>query len=376
MKKSSLIRMILIVFVFFCFLIFDSLVVNVGVAKRSIVVGVGIDYFDEQYELTAQVILPKNGGVSNGGNNFVIYSAKSKDIEKAMELIGKEDGSQLSFGQTVVLVVGKELAQNNKLKVVETFFMDDKVHDNVQIVMAENKASEVLKANVAVGEVASLQLFKQLRPAKNCIGITPISLQEYMRNSYSKESINYMPVVKIEKTLPSTDQSKNDVKEADKFNLEQTAIFDASGLQCVLDSKMSAIFSLAKQKLQNGIIEVASGEKKFSVSVVSSKSSFKYDLEKMQYQISLHLKTIRSESRLDKDGKISFEMSESEQNELYRSLFEQFQNIIDFSKENKIDLLKIRDGFCKKYPKSKDEILKEDFLDKLNFVFNLKIEQV
>lgn len=375
MKKIFVSKWFLLIAISIGLVVFNSLVHNVSVVNRNIVVGVGLDYENDEYILYTQVVLPKNGGVaSGGGNNYITLKANAQNIDLAIDKIEKEQGVILSFAQAAILILGKGMVEYGNLMLVDTFFMDDRVHDNLLIVMAEEKAEDILGANVAAGEVASLQLVRQLRPTKTPLGVSAISLQEYVRNSKNEKKLNYMPVVSVEKTAPSTDQSKEDMKEADKFIITQTAMVNQSGLECVLDDNLTQSFNLAKKSLQDGVLKVQDGEM-FSVHIISSKASMDFDLDNMECKVKIKLKTIRTESR-QSGGKVTFKMSGEEVSKLCKSIDKRLQELFVFGNSKNIDILSIKDGFYKKYPKKSSQILSEDFVKNVKLTVDVRVTQV
>lgn len=375
MKKILTSKWFILIVVSIGLVVFNALVFNVSVVNRNIVVGIGLDYENEEYTLYTQVVLPKNGGVaSGGGNNYITLKAKAKNIDLAIDLIEKEQGVILSFAQATILILGKSMVENGDLQLVDTFFMDDRVHDNLLIVMAEEKAEDVMNANVAAGEVASLQLVRQLRPTKAPLGVSAISLQEYARNSKNLNKINYMPMISVEKTEPSTDQSKEDMKEADKFTINKTAMVDEKGLQCILDEELTKSFNFAKKTMQDGVLTVEDGEL-FSVHIISSKANMEFDLDKMESKVKIKLKTIRTESRND-NGKATFKMNEEEEKRLIKTIDRGLQNLFKYGIDNNVDILNINDGFWKKYPKKSSQVLAENFYKSIKLTVEVKVSQV
>ena len=240
MKKFLTSKWVIILTVLILLVVFNALVFNVSVVNRNIVVGLGLDFDGTEYTLHTQVVLPKNGGVaSGGGNNYITLKTNAQNIDIAIDKIEKEQGVILSLAQAAILVLGKNMVESGDLTLVEAFFMDDRVHDNLLLVMAEDKAEDVMNATVAAGEVASLQLVRQLSPTKAPLGVSTITMQEYIRNAKNSNKINYMPMISVEKTEPSTDQSKENEDEADKFLITQSALLDNNGLQCLLDLDMT-----------------------------------------------------------------------------------------------------------------------------------------
>ena len=124
MKKFLTSKWLILIVVSIGLVVFNSLVFNVSVVNRNIVVGIGLDYEDEEYILYTQVVLPKNGGVaSGGGNNYITLKAKAKNIDIAVDMIEKEQGVILSFAQAAILILGKTMLESGDLQLVDTFFM-------------------------------------------------------------------------------------------------------------------------------------------------------------------------------------------------------------------------------------------------------------
>lgn len=376
MKKLPKSKILILLAICLCVAIFNGMIFNVSVIKRDIVVGVGLDFDGMDYTLYTQVVLPKNGGVASGsGNNYVTFKAQADSIDLAIDAIEKQQGSVLSFAQAAILVMGKNMVENGDLGMVETFFMDDRVHDNFLLAMAEEKAEDVLGANVAAGEISTLQLVKQLRPTKEPIGISAISLQEYMRNAATKYKINYLPVVSVQQSEPSTDQSKENLDKADIFVPTRTAIIDDNKLQCILDEQQTQSFNLVKKKMQDGVLKVT-GSNPFSVHIISAKASTSYDLAQGECSIKIKLETIRTEAKELPNGKITFRLTEDEVTLLQRSISDRLQALFEYGLSQNLDIYNVRDGFAKKYPCKTSQILSENFLQGVKINVKTDISQV
>ena len=137
---------------------------------------------------------------------------------------------------------------------------------------------------------------------------------------------------------------------------------------------MTQNYNIATKNMQDGVLKV-DGEDFFSIHIIESKPSLSYDLDKMECEIKIKLKTIRTEARYDK-GKVSFMLSDEEIKRLKWAIDLRMKAIFDFGLQNNIDILNIKDGFSKKFPKKTSQILAEDFLNKINLNVDVVITQV
>ena len=346
-------------------IVLDSMVFNVSISRRGVAIGLGVDMEGDQLVLTAQVVLPKNGGVSSGGNNYINYSATADDLDKCMDIIGAESGLELSIAHTTIIVVGKALIENKRFDIFEYFLSDDKVNDNVLIAMAEDKAIDILKAKVPIGGVASYQLSSQLKPAKPPLGLVTVNLKDFASRMYMGKGENYLPVVNVEKIDPSSDQSKDKVEEADAFKLDKTAIMDKDGLKGELDVDATEGLTMIKKDIQDGVIQIEDiDNRKISVNIASSKASISYDYESKLYEVKLDMKVSRSEGRYE-DNTFGYNMTNKEIIELQNAVIKRIQAVLDYSLEIGVDILGIKEGFYRSNPKYRSDIMNDDFLEQV-----------
>lgn len=356
-------------------IVLDSMVFNVSISRRGVAIGLGVDMEGDQLVLTAQVVLPKNGGVSSGGNNYINYTATANDMDKTIDMIGAKSGLELSISHTTIIVVGKELIEKKRFDVFEYFLSDDKVNDNVLIAMAEDKASDILKAKVPTGGVASYQLSSQLKPVKPPLGLVTVTLKDFTSRMYRGNGENYLPVVNVVQIDPSSDQSKDKVEKADAFKLEKTAIMDEEGLKGELDVKATEGLTIFSKVIQDGVIEImGSDNRNISVNIVKSKASIGCNYESKLYEVEVNMKASRSEGRYD-DNTFVYDMNDEEIVDFENAIMTRMQSVLDYSLEIGVDILGIKEGFYRSNPKYESEIMTDDFLGQVKLDIEFVIIQ-
>ncbi len=361
-----------LIFVF----IVDAMVFNVSIINRGVAIGLGIDMDGDEIELTAQIVLPKNGGVSSGGNNFINYSAKAKDMEKTIDLISAQSGLELSISHATVIIIGKSVFEKKRFDLFDFFLSDDKVNDNILLVMAEDNAKDILKAKVPVGGVSSYQLSNQLRPEKAPIGLITVTLKDFAMRLHTGNGDNYLPIVSLKPIDPSTDQSKDDQKEAHCFGLNKTAIVNKDGYKGTLDIQLTEGLSIAKMTLQDGVLQMTGSDNRdISIHIVNSKASIKYDYEKHVYKIKMTMITSRSEGRHESNSSYRYDMDSEEMEDFRVLVTERVQAVIDYSIAIGVDVLSIKEGFYRVNPKHKDKIMTDEFLSSIKLDMDIKILQ-
>ena len=356
------------------YLVLDSIIFNVSLVNRAVSVGLAIDMDGKYINLTAQVVLPKNGGVSSGGNNYINYTAKGVDIYDAIDKIGVMSGTELSIAHTIVIVLGREVIENDKFDILEQLLSDNKINDNVDILMAEGKAQDIMTARVPTSEVASYQLYRLMNPVKHPVGMPHITLKEFVQNLHKENMPNYLPIVTKKPVPPSSDQESGGESEADMLIIDRAAVMDKTGYKGELSIDETIGLSFLTEDLKDGTIEITdSNGDSVSVQIVESKSKLKFDIKNEKLVIDIDMKTVRKTGRVGEGGILYYNMSESEIVQFKKVVSGYIDKCIDFSVQNKVDILDIALGFYKRNPKSKDYYYSEAFTKNLTIEYNISI---
>lgn len=367
-------KWILISLVLVGYLVLDSMIFNVSLVNRAVSVGLAIDMEGKYINLTAQVVLPKNGGVSSGGNNYINYTAKGVDIYDAIDQISKMSGTEMSIAHTIVLVLGREVIENDRYDILEQLLADNKINDNVDIVMAEGKAQDIMTARVPTSEVASYQLYRLMNPVKHPVGMPHITLKEFVQNLHKENMPNYLPIVTKKSVPPSSDQESGGESEADMLIIDRAGIMDKTGYKGELSIDETIGLSFLTENLKDGTIKITDNNgDSVSIQIVDSKSKYKYDIKNQKLTIDINMKTVRQTGRIGEGGMLYYNMSESE--------IEQFKNVvsgyidkcINFSKLYKVDFLDISLGFYKRNPESKEYYYSDMFMENLAIEYHISI---
>lgn len=124
----------------------------VRINQRAIIQGIGIDLEEGEYLLTLQIFDPQGGGsqtaVDVGKSNSLIVQAKGVTIAEALETVSLKQGKQVFYGQNKLIVLGSEAAHGGLGEVLRFFGASMQSRPNVDLVVAQGRAAEVLEAKI------------------------------------------------------------------------------------------------------------------------------------------------------------------------------------------------------------------------------------
>ena len=170
----------------------------IDIEKTAIITAVAIDLEENgEYKITAQIAVPEATD-TNTENNRAQISGTGATVGAAIKKIGDTSGwfPQLCFCN--LIAVGGEFKDYNIIKILDYFSKTLRIQDSALIVMAEEKAVELLKLATPLDNISSFALQKIiLKNAGLNRDIAVCDVKSFCAGYYSEAGASLMPVVKI-----------------------------------------------------------------------------------------------------------------------------------------------------------------------------------
>jgi spore germination protein KC len=145
----------------------------------SIVSAMGIDRKDDEYVVSVEIVNDRKVSTSSNssgsaGNEspVVLYEAKGKNIDDALNKILLEAPKELYLGHLEVIVIGDELAKKGIKPAIDFILRDRETRKIFPIIIAKNsKASDVLKIVLPLETITSTNITSSLEELASESGI-------------------------------------------------------------------------------------------------------------------------------------------------------------------------------------------------------------
>ena len=192
--------------------------------KVAVITSIGIDKNNEEIELSANVIVPNSGasGGSGGGGDGTVktVSAKGNDITSAFSnltlILGKMPG--LSHCDSIIL--NKNLFEENVTKYLDFFVRTNNLTSNATVIVAENKASEIIETSAAQKDLRAVSLSEVLTLSDEYSIASNSNVDSFYTNYFSAAGVSILPVLTAgESNTPSgqtKENSQNDSTQSSK----------------------------------------------------------------------------------------------------------------------------------------------------------------
>lgn len=292
----------------------------------SIVTGIGIDYQDNEYEVSLEVTKSIKEG-SSQKLETIIYTGKDKFIAEAF-LKAKNMSDKYVYTEHVnVLLVSKKLAENDVSKVIDYIVRETSINSNYNMIVVDNP-KEILEKKLENDTISNL--------------IT--NTVNYYLDNTSFDDLDIMASYMINKRDDIAVPIISMVE--DKVNFDKVAYFD--GDKCVgdIDSKLYSLLRLNSSNInfsKNGN----------TVSILNNE--VKYEIKNDEIIIKVTgeglVKEINKQINLEDDDSYSYL-----ERIISKDMKSEIDSFLEISLSNGSDLLGLQDKYYKKYKKDMKDI--------------------
>ncbi len=217
MIKRSKFFILLLILTTVMFFSSDFEVINIE--KTAIITAISVDKVDDKYEVTAQIAVPEATDINSENKNALI-SGIGGTVAGAIKNIGNESGWYPKLSFCNLIAIGKEIYNDNIIKVVDYFVKTLKIQDSALLVLAEDKAKDLMKASSPMDNISSFAIQKiLLKDPGFDRDICAIDLKSFTEGHYSYANSYFVPMIK---TINAEDRNPNGGKEGTEQKNQNT----------------------------------------------------------------------------------------------------------------------------------------------------------
>ena len=349
----------------------------------AIVSAIGIDYKDNNFEVSIQIVNPKKQQDSSSANepDFIIYKSKAKTLQEAFRNVVDTSPNRIYGSHLEILIISEEIAKNHMDKLFDFFAREPEARSEFNILIAKNSTPNDQISIITPLINLSATNIKTLIETNSQNLATTVILTFY--DTFNKYLIRYLEII-----LPSLELIGEEEKGQEQENIAQTNTNNKVKLSTIAIFKNNKLIGYLSEEESKGLNILLN---KANISLISSKYHDNYivseiDNIKTKFDIDVYKKevniTIKGHSIINevnsniniKDPKVIDNIDKNIENELKKII----ENTI-YTTQNTYnsDVIGIRDMFYKKDPNylkknysNWDEIFKQI---KFNINIDLKL---
>lgn len=152
-KKNKILFVCIIVLLF----TFPSAIAKESLAYSHLIcVALGIDKVQDEWEVSLQIIVPKQTSTFN--ESLKVVSGKGENIMQAVDAIKYHTGKDIGFAQCEYVVLNTDALSENVLLPLDFFVKTYNLNYNCILVATDKKANKILQLNGNLGQSYSFDL--------------------------------------------------------------------------------------------------------------------------------------------------------------------------------------------------------------------------
>lgn len=180
--------------------VFGRLVDNKALTQTGIVVGLGVDFSDGEYETSAQIVVLTGGAESaQSTENYITYRARGKTIGEAIDEISKKAGLIVSLSHCNLVIMSKSALSLDPVEVflplIGTYAMPEQA---IVVTTEEEDIGKVLSAKVSSAVTLPFFVQESLLQDLGTGGYAVLATKEYIAKRLSRSASAMLPIIELE----------------------------------------------------------------------------------------------------------------------------------------------------------------------------------
>ncbi|UED82466.1 Ger(x)C family spore germination protein [Lysinibacillus sp. CD3-6] len=337
--------------------------------ELAIVVALGIDKIDDEYEISIQVVDPSeisSKQPSSGRSPVVTYHAKGKSVFEAIRRMTTLTPRKPYFSHLQIVVIGQKLAEEGLNEPLDFIARDHEFRNDFDVVMSyQTTAKEVLNVLTPIEKMPANKLLNSIKVSEKSWGSTlTVNTDELLNTLSSKEKSAVLSAVEIEgdPKLGIDQTNVERIKTPVILKYSGIAVFKEDKLLGLLSEEESIYFNFLNNKIESTVVVLACPDKgDLTTEITQSKAKIKGIFEKGTPKISIKINVTQNigevNCAINLTQNKTIEYIDKLTEDQIKEQTEKTLNIIQ--KSYKLDILGFGEALRRENPKKWKEMQKE-----------------
>ena len=355
--------------------VFGRVIDNKSLTQSGIVVGIGIDYQQDKYEVTVQTVsVSGSAGTDKTSSNYLTYSATGSTLTEAINSISEKLGLIVSLSHCNLVIMSRSALELNPVRTFSALTKPLALPEQALVVATDHNIPKLFASKIPSTENISFFLQAVLLQDLEAGGLTSVSVKDYLAMRCSRSGSAIVPFLTLtemeEKPIGdnTSGQDKNYI-----VDINQNLVLDSKSNLLINENIASAVNLFYSTKVKNklpshldeGVIEFR---------IVNNSRSIKIDGTTILTKIKMNVSFVEAQGLdtpyiLNCNSPEVLKAKDALEKQLTNALMEGYQ----LSKSSGIDFLGIENMLYQKYGLSLDD----NVFDKADFKveFDIKVTE-
>ena len=336
---------------------------NIELDDLAIITGVGIDYKDDNFYLTYEILSDTKTEQNTAMLSYTV-SGSGKSISEAFINTNYKVSKKAYFAHLKVVIISESVINGHFDKITDYFLRDTNIRSEFKVVIANGtNPEEILKNN------------SDKHPVISEVIVNLIDNEKYNNNLVIGETFKQIVAKLISNNY---DVILNTVSIEDKeIAINNSYIFNKYNYQNTLSKKDSAIYNMLTKNVKSLKFDKYYNNKILTISITSSNTDISVTSNKIKINTKLEGKVIENNANFDLTKVSAYKTLNKDFEKVIKKDIEEFIKLLQ---DNETDILGFQEIYYKKTRQDNKELWKTADIEvnvdlKINtkgFIFEVK----
>ncbi|MEG0384434.1 MAG: Ger(x)C family spore germination protein [Solibacillus sp.] len=264
--------------------------------QLAIAVAFGFDKVDDEYLVSAQVVVPSemsvNGGT--GKSQVTLFTARGETVYEAFRKMTKESPRKIYPGHLQMLVIGEELAEEGIGKSLDVLSRDPEIRPDFYVVIAkESAATDILNVTTTIESVPANKMFKSLKVSEEAwAGTKSINLDELLTDLISEGKEAAVTGIRLigDPKIGASKQNVESITPAATLQYDHLAVFKGDKLVGWLNENETVAYSYISNTVKSTVRPISCpNEGVATIEVINSEAEVKGNMKNGKPEININV---------------------------------------------------------------------------------------
>lgn len=239
-------RILILILVGALLLLLSTSIIGQDISARAIVLGVGIDWDEEnqQYIATTEIVSPGGGSDQQVGTFSKIIEGKGVTVAYALNDIYAQTGRRTSLGQCQILLLGESLYKNTDLRQTLPYFIrSETFKDSASLCCTVGEANALMKTQLPFAGSISFTLVELLKDAGQLVAVPAITLNRFVQSQLILSRSGAINLIEYKKSSDQQQDQSNSHPQG-TYKCGNVAVFRDNRYVTSLDENDSLAYTL------------------------------------------------------------------------------------------------------------------------------------
>lgn len=355
--------------------VFGRVVDNKSLTQSGIVVGLGIDFKDEKYEVTVQTVsVSGSAGSDKSISSYLTYSAEGETLTEAINSISEKLGLMVSLSHCNLVIMSPSALILNPVRTFSALTKPLALPEQALVVATDYNIPKLFASKIPSTENISFFLQAVLLQDLEAGGLTSVSVKDFLAMRCSRSGSAFVPYLELTEMEEKPIGNNSSGGESDKnyiVDINKNLVLNGNVSVVIDEETAEAVNLFFTNKVENKLPVKLNNGSVIEFRIVDSSPMVKVEGNHIKVKIKMNVSFVEAQGFdtpyiLNCNSKEALQARDILEKQLQSALI----NAYELSKSTGIDFLGIENILYQKHGLS----LTREFIDNSTFEVAFDIE--